>query len=257
MQIADQVEFLAPIILTVLPERKIEDAQDTATTVSALNKERIQFSNTGAVTITDFTKGQEGQELVILGDGFTTVTHGTKIKTNTAANKLLLANTIYHFVRFNDLWVEIAGSGTLTAGDGISVSGSTVTNKYVGKYLAHFNGADTQPNNSGTLTDFPNAVRRYVCVADLTGMTQYRVCLSTSTPSGQSITVDPQYSTNGTAWTAFSSSIAITPATGVGVKVSAFVSLPAGARIATSYITVQLATNEDVVVYSIGLEFKP
>lgn len=64
--------------------------------------------NTGAVTVTDFLDGQVGQTITILGDGFMTVAHGTTIKTNTAANKLLATNKVYRFTKFANAWVEDA-----------------------------------------------------------------------------------------------------------------------------------------------------
>lgn len=73
------------------------------------NVERFIAGNTGANNLTYFDKGQDGQTIKILGDGFTTVVHNvTKIKTNTAADKPLDAGKVYTFTRFNKIWVEDA-----------------------------------------------------------------------------------------------------------------------------------------------------
>lgn len=58
------------------------------------------------VTITDFLFGQNGQTIRLLGNANTTITNGTKIKTNTGANKVLANNKVYSFTRFNDTWYE-------------------------------------------------------------------------------------------------------------------------------------------------------
>lgn len=73
-----------------------------------LNLTRIVFANLAPVSVTDFLNAQEGQEIKVLGDGQTTIVHGTKIKTNTAANKLLAVNKIYTFTHFPPLWIENA-----------------------------------------------------------------------------------------------------------------------------------------------------
>jgi hypothetical protein len=92
----------------VLPIRFVGELTVGAANPSVLNVERWKAANTGAINVTDFIDGQEGQEIKILGDGFTTVNHNVNIKTNTGANKLLAANKVYTFTRFGTLWVENA-----------------------------------------------------------------------------------------------------------------------------------------------------
>lgn len=95
----------APQTNLVLPKKFVRrTSKDTSPEV--LNTEELICGNTAALTITDFEQGAEGQHLYVLGDGFTTLTHGAKIKTNTAADKLLAADKFYHFVRFNNIWIE-------------------------------------------------------------------------------------------------------------------------------------------------------
>jgi hypothetical protein len=62
------------------------------------------------VSITNFLGGINGQDLKILGDGTTTLVHGTYIKTNTGANKLLAANKIYRLTYLDSakIWYEDA-----------------------------------------------------------------------------------------------------------------------------------------------------
>ena len=66
------------------------------------------LSHDAPTTITSFLKGQPGQTLVILGNGNTTISHNAVIKTNTGANKVLLADIVYRFTYF---WNEATLSG--------------------------------------------------------------------------------------------------------------------------------------------------
>lgn len=96
-----------PVHKLVEDTRPIGKLKRTDTTPSIRNIRGWQAINTGAITVTDFVDGSDGQTIVIKGDGFTTVTHGTNIKTTTAANKLLLANRAYMFVQFSGVWIEV------------------------------------------------------------------------------------------------------------------------------------------------------
>lgn len=108
LRITDPVEFVSTVTYAQIPEQPILTGPKTVTTISVLNVTRIRCSNTGAVTVTNFTGGQQGQEIKFLGDGFTTVANNTAIKTNTAANKLLATNKVYTFTLFGTVWVENA-----------------------------------------------------------------------------------------------------------------------------------------------------
>lgn len=96
--------FQSQVQFEQLIEKPVASAGLTLTVINVLNVERIKFANTGAVTVTNFTDGQNGQEIILLGDGNTTVQHNTHIKTSTAANVLLAANRIYQFVQFDQVW---------------------------------------------------------------------------------------------------------------------------------------------------------
>lgn len=106
--IREQQQVEAPQAQLVLPIRYVGTLTKGSVNPSVKNVERWKAINTGAINITDFREGQDGQEIKILGDGFTTVNHNTKINTNTGANKLLAANKVYTFTRFDGVWVENA-----------------------------------------------------------------------------------------------------------------------------------------------------
>lgn len=96
----------APQTNLILPKRFVRKVRGA--TPSVLNTEELICANSGAVTVTDFTEGADGQHLYVRGDGFATAQFGAKIKTNTGADKLLAADKFYHFVRFENVWVEQA-----------------------------------------------------------------------------------------------------------------------------------------------------
>lgn len=64
------------------------------------------LSHDTAETVTEFKQGQPGQTLVILGNGNTTIQQNATIKTNTGADKLLLADIVYRFTYFSGIWYE-------------------------------------------------------------------------------------------------------------------------------------------------------
>lgn len=63
-------------------------------------------SHAVATTVTALLNGQNGQMLTILGNGNTTMSDNTVIKTNTGANKVLLADIIYRFTHISGIWYE-------------------------------------------------------------------------------------------------------------------------------------------------------
>lgn len=109
-------------VTQVTGERHIEDVEgrlvlnrkDVAklngATPSVRNVEVFQANNVAPVNVTDFLHGQVGQSIAVLGDGNMTIVHGTKIKTNTAANKLLATLVVYRFTLFDvsgtRTWIE-------------------------------------------------------------------------------------------------------------------------------------------------------
>lgn len=78
-------------------------------TPSVRNLTKFKAGNTGASNVTFFDDGFDGQEISILGDGFTTLVHNaTKLLTNTGANKLLATGKVYRLTRYDGKWVEDA-----------------------------------------------------------------------------------------------------------------------------------------------------
>lgn len=108
LEIVDEVTFYSPVTFSELPTQPPSTIPVTETIPSALNRTRLISVNSAAISVTNFTHGQEGQEIKVLGDGQTTLVHGTYIKTNTGANKLLGVNKVYTLTLFNDIWVENA-----------------------------------------------------------------------------------------------------------------------------------------------------
>lgn len=86
-------------------EKQIVNTIKSNATPNVLNRKFFELINTGANVITDFINGAPGQRIYLLGDGFTTLEHGTFIFTNTGVDKLLLADIVYKLTFF-----EIDGS---------------------------------------------------------------------------------------------------------------------------------------------------
>lgn len=105
--VTQQQQVESPTANLVLPIRFIGKLKRASVTPSVKNVERWRADNTGAVTIVGFVDGQPGQEISILGDGFTSVANNASVKTNTGATKLLALNKVYRFTMF-DIWVEDA-----------------------------------------------------------------------------------------------------------------------------------------------------
>jgi len=106
LSFADPIDFLATVRLYQILETPIEEVDSSPSTINVLNITRVELQNTVAVTVTNLTGGQEGQEVKICGDGFTTIQNGTNLFTNTGANKLLAANKVYTFTKFSSGWIE-------------------------------------------------------------------------------------------------------------------------------------------------------
>lgn len=111
-------------------------AQYGDTTPSVRDAKVLRLINTAPVTVSHFDDGQDGQTLFVVGDGQTTIQHysgtidasnGLRIRTNTAANKLLASNLVYIFVCNNfdpkndryPYWIE-SDAGTGGGGGGVS-----------------------------------------------------------------------------------------------------------------------------------------
>lgn len=107
----EQQQVEAPQHQLVIPTRFVLDLKKDATLPSVKNVERIRAINESPVTIENFVDGQEGQHLLVLGDGFTTVQNNSRIITNNGADVLLDVNKVYTFVRYNNKWYEQGVTG--------------------------------------------------------------------------------------------------------------------------------------------------
>lgn len=99
----DEVIFNGPVTFNQTPKvlrNKLFGGFPTVTNQS------LFLSHDAASIITDFQGGAEGQVLTILGNGNTTITHGTNIFTNTGADKVLAADLVYRFTFINGKWYE-------------------------------------------------------------------------------------------------------------------------------------------------------
>lgn len=106
-RISSEVVFEAPFTEQVAAREFVLTFNPADATPSVANLRVFKAGNTVANNMTYFDDGQDGQPIAILGDGFTTVVHdATKLKTNTGANKLLVAGKVYKFTRFDKIWVE-------------------------------------------------------------------------------------------------------------------------------------------------------
>lgn len=90
----------------IAPTKGVGTFQPTETTPVVSNVDAWKCLNVAPVLITNFRGGQEGQPIKILGDGQTSVDHGTFIFTNTGADKLLDTGLVYTFTLFDGIWYE-------------------------------------------------------------------------------------------------------------------------------------------------------
>jgi hypothetical protein len=101
----------APQTHNVLDKEFIATLEDSIAP-SVLNL--VKFQASGSVqNISNFSKGQIGQTITILGDGNRTVEHDvTKVVTNTGADKLLENGKVYRFTKYPDnVWYEDNAGG--------------------------------------------------------------------------------------------------------------------------------------------------
>ena len=98
----------APVSQLVL-EKKFVRRSKADTTPSVLNVEKVLFHNTAPVLVTRFNDVQPGQEITMLGDGFTTIEFNAKQKPTSGANTLLVAGKVYRYTDFGGVLYEDAG----------------------------------------------------------------------------------------------------------------------------------------------------
>jgi len=164
VEFADPVKFLSIVSFSELPETPVLQSQLALTTQDVLNASRLRMRNTSPVTITNLLSGQEGQQVSILGDGFTTLAHNSNIRLNTGANKLLAANQVYILTRMNSQWVEVASGGGVTH-TGAFLS-STQANSTITPAVLTGASFTIPPGKTGTFT----AIVIFTAAATTTGI---------------------------------------------------------------------------------------
>lgn len=245
IEFADPVKFLSTVAFSELPETPVLDSQASATTISVLNTTRIKLQNTGTVTVTSLLQGQQGQNVLILGDGFTSFAVSGNITTTTGATKLLAASTIYSFTYIGTKWVE---------------QNAGASNPIAGKHVTIFGGGDAHTQTSAGNYEQYRVAFNTVC--DATSMTQYRfMARAQAFTSGSStqFSIRLAYSTNGSSWTTITATT-LTFTAFPSFQVSSFVALPSGAQIATVYFRVEIncpATSDVATISHAAIELKP
>lgn len=79
LRVADPVRFEGTVQFAELPEQPIQRVAVGLTTPNVLNVTRLAFFNTVKTDISNFLNGQEGQEIILLGEGQTEVLNNTNI----------------------------------------------------------------------------------------------------------------------------------------------------------------------------------
>lgn len=94
--------FLSRATFAELIESPFVHVQDDATVISALNVTRFQFTNTVPTSVTNFTEGQDGQLIALLGDGNTTLVNNSTLVLG--GNILLTANKFTLLLHLGGAW---------------------------------------------------------------------------------------------------------------------------------------------------------
>ena len=98
--------FLGGVQFTVTPTPNSSAANEGATELDVNNIDFLVLSSTAPALVTNISGGVDGFPVRFLGDGFTTFQDNAIIHTNTAANKLLIANIVYTYTSFDSQWYE-------------------------------------------------------------------------------------------------------------------------------------------------------
>lgn len=107
-RITNEERIEVPRVPLVLDKKFVGVLTPTSVTPDVQNNEHWKANNTAPVTITNFLHGQDGQQLLIEGDGQTTLQHGTHIFLAGAADLLLVVNTIYHLLYRAGRWIQVS-----------------------------------------------------------------------------------------------------------------------------------------------------
>lgn len=240
IRVEDPVKFLSTVEFSELPETPVATAPVALTTLNALNITRLKLANTGAVSVTTLSSGQDGQNILILGDGFTTFAVSGNIVTTTGVAKLLALNTVYSFTYLDDKWYEQNAGGSAYTGKHVTVVAD-------GTSYAQVTGGAYEPYGVGFHT-----------VCDATGMTQYRIS-GRAAAALATFSARLAYSTNGSSWTVITA-VTLTFTSTPSFQATAYGALPIAAAIATAYFRIHVTTalSADTMTLShVAVEFKP
>lgn len=158
-RITHEQVFESPATFLVLPKEFVGSFKTA--TPGVLNVTRFRCTNTAPTNVTNILNGQEGQQILLLGDGNSTLVHGTNIFNQSGANELLASNKAYHYVRLNGKWYQVGGSsGAAVPKASSTVSGTVKTdvdNVDPVVYLKSSVDATFAPLASPVLTGDPKA----------------------------------------------------------------------------------------------------
>ena len=101
----EEVLFQGPVTFLILPK---EFVGTLTTTTPSVKNAHVWKAGGIVLTISNFRDGAPGQTIRVLGDGTTTIQHGTRIKTNTGANVLLTLAKVYVFTLIDNVWYQDA-----------------------------------------------------------------------------------------------------------------------------------------------------
>lgn len=107
LRIADPVRFEGVIEFAELPEQPILRVEKAELTPDVLNVTRLAFSNTVTTIITNFLSPQEGQHIILLGDGNTEVANNSNIVNHSASNTKLDNGVAYSYVYMLGKWRQV------------------------------------------------------------------------------------------------------------------------------------------------------
>ena len=101
----DMVLFEGDVIFK-RPIRNEISIFDGSGDINTAGVSRLKAANNSPQNVSYFVGGVEGQTIMVLGDGNTTIVNSSDIRTNTGADKLLAAETVYTFTLFDGVWYE-------------------------------------------------------------------------------------------------------------------------------------------------------
>jgi hypothetical protein len=104
--VTEDMVFSGPVTFLGVPKEFLGQFPSGNATPS-IKGTRYWWYNGGALAITNFKDSNDVHTLFILGNANLTINNNANIKTNTGANKVLVANKVYTFHKFNGIWYEV------------------------------------------------------------------------------------------------------------------------------------------------------